>query len=331
MFENEFLDLQKHATFPLKSELTIVDSTKINTYLDCPRQYFYNYVLGWVPDRPNNHLVFGQAWHEAMEFLLLNGYSETSLVGAYDAFEKCYRESFPPDTDDLFKPKTPANALKALMAYCEHYKNDHKQYKVLHTEIAGKIAISDSMSLAFRMDSVLEDLETGALISLEHKTKGSSFTRQWTDQWPLSFQVGTYSHVLRCLSLDRPVKGVIINGVAFAMRETKFQRVPVFRSDSHMQNWLYHALLYTQNISTDLRVLVEDLQNLDSPIMTSFPMNPQACTKYFGCAYYDYCCAWSNPLARCEEPPLGLCVNHWNPLEQPAKLMVNLSPSEEVV
>lgn len=310
--------------FPLHEDMRKLDSTKINTFLDCPRQYFFNYVLGWISDRPNNHLVFGSAWHEAMEFLLLNDYSELSIVQAYDKFETYYRSHFPADTDELFKPKTPNNALKALMAYCDHYRNDHQQFRALYTEIAGSIAIDKERSIIFRMDSVCEDLETGALFSLEHKTKGSSFTRQWVDQWALSFQVGTYSHVLNCFAVDRPVKGVTINGVAFAQRETKFQRVPVYRSPAHMQNWLFHARYYCERIEEEYSQLTVDVTRLDAPIMMAFPMNPQACTKYFGCPYYDYCCAWTNPLQHAEEPPLGFKMEHWDPLAQPAKLEVKL-------
>ena len=69
MFETVYQQLVACAPFNVCPTLQTVDSTKINTFLDCPRQYFFTYVLGWRSDRPNNHLVFGQAWHEAMEHL----------------------------------------------------------------------------------------------------------------------------------------------------------------------------------------------------------------------------------------------------------------------
>ena len=324
MFEEQYAVLETIAPFPLHPDLRKLDSTKINTFLDCPRQYFFQYVLGWKSDRPNNHLVFGSAWHEAMEFLLLNGYSELACVGAYEKFEKCYREAFPPDTDELFKPKTPANALKALLAYTDYYRTDPDEFRALHTEIAGSIAIDSERAIIFRMDSICESLRDGHLFSLEHKTKGSAFNRQWTDQWALAFQVGTYSHVLNCLAMDRPVKGVTINGVAFAARETKFQRVPVFRSPGHMQNWLFHARHYCDRIEDEFGHLIDACTHLDDAVLTAFPQNPQSCTKYFGCAFYDYCCAWTNPLQHADKPPLGFMMEHWDPLAQPAKLEVNV-------
>lgn len=324
MFEEQYSVLETVAPFPLHPDMRKLDSTKINTFLDCPRQYFFNYVLGWISDRPNNHLVFGSAWHEAMEHLLLNGYSELSVVMAYEKFETYYRKHFPVDTDELFKPKTPTNALKALLAYCDQYRSDPSEFKTLHTEIAGSIAIDAERSIIFRMDSICESLRDGNLFSLEHKTKGSSFSRQWTDQWALAFQVGTYSHVLNCLAVDRPVKGVVINGVAFAQRETKFQRVPVFRSPAHMQNWLFHARHYCDRLEDEYEHLIAACSSLEDDVLTAFPQNPQSCTKYFGCPFYDYCCAWTNPLQHAEKPPLGFKMEHWDPLAQPAKLEVNV-------
>ena len=324
MFETVYPKLVSVAPFNVCPTLQTVDSTKINTFLDCPRQYFFTYVLGWRSDRPNNHLVFGQAWHEAMEHLLLNGYHEQSILEAFDKFLACYRERFPEETDELFKPKTPANAFKALIAYCEHYRSDFSTFKTLHTEIAGSVAIDSTRSIVFRMDSVCQNLQNDCLFSLEHKTKGSAFSRQWTDQWGLAFQVGTYTHVLNCLNLDLPTKGVVINGIAFAARQTTFQRVPVYRSPEHMQNWLFHARHYCDQLDREMEELIESCSSPSSAVLTAFPMNPQACTKYFGCAFYDYCSAWSNPLHHCEAPPIGFIQDHWDPLAQPAKLMLNV-------
>ena len=327
MFEEQYAileDARTNTPFPLHPDLKKLDSTKINTFLDCPRQFFFSYVLGWRSDRPNNHLVFGSAWHEAMEHLLLNGYSELAVVEAYDKFEALYRESFPTDTDELFKPKTPNHALKALLAYCDFYRNDLNEFKTLHTEIAGSIAIDSERSIIFRMDSICESLRDGHLFSLEHKTKGSAFNRQWTDQWALAFQVGTYSHVLNCLAVDRPVKGVTINGVAFAAKGCAFQRVPVHRSPAHMQNWLFHARHYCDRLEDEYEHLIAACSYLDDAVLTAFPQNPQSCTKYFGCAFYDFCCAWPNPLQHAEKPPLGFKMEHWDPLAQPAKLEVNV-------
>lgn len=296
----------------------IIDSSKLSDYLDCPRMYWFRHILGWESDRVNNHLLFGSAWHEAMETLLLEGYSEESVMNAFDKFLTLYRAELPDDTDELFDPKTPANALKALMHYIDEYRNDN--FEVLYTEIGGRVSIDGKRSIAFKMDSICRN-EQG-IFSLEHKTKGGSFSRVWTDQWPLSIQIGTYSHVLHCLFPNEPVRGVIMNGVGFLKTKLDFKRVPVFRSPEHLQSWLFHVNLYFDQIENELDIL-EDCQT-DEPIMRAFPMNPNSCTKYFGCAFFDFCNAWPNPLAHADEVPLGMVTRFWNPLEKPVKHEFNV-------
>ena len=83
------------------SSWNIIDSTKLNAFLECPRSYFYEYILGWRSEAPNLHLEFGKAWHLAMEHLILHGYDETSIKDAYLKFHEHYRSHFPELLDAL--------------------------------------------------------------------------------------------------------------------------------------------------------------------------------------------------------------------------------------
>ena len=87
--------IQPHPTWD------IMDSSKLICYKECPRKFFYQYILGWQNAYPNNHLVFGSAWHMAMEWLLNH---PKDIAGAALAFLEYYREHFPPNTDELFVP-----------------------------------------------------------------------------------------------------------------------------------------------------------------------------------------------------------------------------------
>jgi hypothetical protein len=311
------------AGFPTVEALKVLDASKINIFLDCPRQFFYSHILGWQSERPNNHLIFGQAWHEAMEVLLFEGYSESSIAKAYDAFLTLYRKHFSEETDSLFAPKTPANALRALVDYCTFYKNDLQNFRPLHVEIAGRVNIAEGKFIHFRMDSICEDLQTNELFSLEHKTKNSTFNRQWIDQWTNSFQVGVYLHVLYCFAVDRKVRKVVINGIAFTNKETKFIRVPVLKTPTQMQEWLAHAEWYYDAIVQEMDFLAHEYRKKDS-IMMAFPKNPQACTKYFGCPFLDFCSVKTNPWDYISQPPLGLVIRHWDPTTLPSKTQMDV-------
>ena len=94
-----------------------VDSSKLQTFLDCPRQYWYRYVMGWDLDRPNQHLIFGTCWHSALDVLWTCGMSKDALFAAKATFEHEYRATFDELTDDLYHPKTPAMAFECLLGF----------------------------------------------------------------------------------------------------------------------------------------------------------------------------------------------------------------------
>uniref|UniRef100_A0A6M3JB44 Putative PD-(D/E)XK nuclease superfamily protein n=1 Tax=viral metagenome TaxID=1070528 RepID=A0A6M3JB44_9ZZZZ len=292
----------------------IIDSTKIKAYMDCPRAYFYEYILGWRGEQPNIHLEFGKAWHFAMEHLLLHGTSPESIADAWMLLSDYYRQFWGPEWDESNHPKTPGNALLGLQRYAEEYPHD-KQI-VLYTEIAGRVAVDARRVLHFRMDSLLQ-MEDGLIRSREHKT-GTALSRTWVDQWSLSVQTGTYTHVQHCLYPPEQVWGVEINGTFFSKKDFKFQRVPVRRTLPMMRDWHWTVLQYMDFIEWDIKRMQEECKESD-PVMMCFTKNTENCTKYFGCKYHDFCMAWPNPLQRVDEIPQGMKIEYWDPSDEESK------------
>ena len=320
------------ASYPIPEHKTwaIVDSTKMQCFLDCPRRYFFEYMLGWQGEGDNVHLIFGEAWHRAMEHLLLNGYNKAAIAEAYMKLNSYYRQHFDEATDDLRAPKIPTNALNALVGYVIEYKND--EFEVLYTEIAGSVPITEKRVMHFRMDSILR--WPYGIGSLEHKT-GSTLTRIWMDQWLLSLQTGTYNHVLYCLYPEELIRdaGVMINGAIFNKTKTQFKRVPARRTKHMMNVWFWNIKHYFAMLEYEM----ERLQGCreEDDVLMAFPMNTQSCTKYFGCPWISYCMTWSNPLRYADEPPHGCTTRWWDPSdreEKPAKVVFDLEqpkPTEE--
>lgn len=297
----------------------IIDSSKLKDHLRCQRFYFYCHVLGWKPEFPSNHLIFGTAWHLPMEHLLLNGYDLDSVNDGYSLFETSYRQHLGPDTDEMFGAKTPLNAFLALSEYADEYKDDLDIHKVKYTEIAGSASIGHNRDLYYRMDSILENRNNGLISSLEHKT--GSRTWQWEDQWPLSLQIGTYTHVLHCLYDRKKVEGVRMNATFFIKRKkfkAEFMRPLIQKSLGGMNVWFNVVNYRFDLIEHSMEIL--DKESEDHEIMNSFPLNPEGCIKYGRiCEYHDFCTAWPNPLKRCDEPPLGFKIEFWDPTKQEAK------------
>jgi len=303
------------SNYPIPTHPTweIIDPSKMKNYIECPRSFFYRHILGWVGENPNNHLVFGQAWHIAMEHLLLNGYSPESVLIAGNKLEESYRREFSGESDDLYSPKTPFRAILALNEYGNKYKNDLDKYEVLYTETHGAVPVSEKFILFYRIDSILRDKEHGYIFSLEHKT-GTTFSNKWAMQWPLSMQVGAYCHALYCLFPPGEVRGVKINGTFFKRTKAplfEFERVPCWKGPNQMLIWFENVNTYIHDLDRDFATL-EGAKDSDA-VLKAFPMRPTSCDNYYGCPYHDFCTTWSNPLQKADEPPIGFKCEFWDP------------------
>lgn len=308
-------------TFPISEHPSwdIKDSSKLTEFITCPRKYFYSYILGWRLDQPAHDLHFGESWHKAREYQLLHGYDD--IEGAYNAFTLCYREKFDPSSDSIYTPKDPTAVLKALMQYADERRGDLAEYEVLYTEISGTVPVDEKRVLSYRMDSVLRRKEDDMILSMDHKST-KSFSRTWTDQFDLSMQTGTYTHCLYCLyPIDR-VLGVLYDGCSFeylkrgsgvrsAGYHINFKQVSAYKTADQMNTWLWTVNDILDRLEMEMNRLFHCSD--DDDVLQAFPMNPEACTKYWGCVFHDYCLAWQNPLRRCEEPPLGFKVEYWDP------------------
>lgn len=306
----------------LHPSLDIIDSSKLKDYTKCPRYFLYSHVLGWKSEFPNNHLIFGSAWHEAMEHLLLNGYEEDSVHEAFDKFLIYYRQYFLPETDEMFKGKTPANVLMTIPAYIERWiKEDYeeKPYEVLYTEIAGSVPITESDVIYFRMDSILKDLKKERVYSREHKT--GSRVWMWAEQWPLAIATGTYNHVLYCLYPYEVSNGIQMNGTFFLTRKNNpwdFLRFTIKKTKDQMQTWFSNINFYYFDMKRELDLL---MKTYDRDLLEAFPLRTNNCLDYSRvCEYHDYCLAWPNPIIRSSgQPPPGFKIEYWNPMEKEAK------------
>ncbi len=294
-----------------------IDSSKIGKFLECPRLFFYEHVLGWRTENPSNHLIFGSAVHLAMEHLYKNGFSVSTAKDAINIFINDYRNTFPEATDRLFEPKTPDRFVEMLIEYVKYYPNDLTRNEVLYTEISGLVTIGD-FEVIFKMDTILKDLETDKYFSLEHKTKGGPFYGDsWDNQWLLSPQIFTYTHALNCMFKPEDVSGITMNGLGF--KKTKsymfdFHRVPISKTIPQLQILYDMMISWISLIRSNFFKLA--LCSETDQTLKPFPLNHKACTNWSRtCGFFDYCNTWTNPLQHSHEPPLGFKTEYWNPLE----------------
>lgn len=316
----------------LDPSVYVLDSSKLQDYLTCPRQFFYRHVLGWRPSGAQFDLVFGEAIHAALEQLYTYGFGapfgpdHTKKVQrlAYTAFLDVYRQSFGDETDDDHPAKNPYSAAEAIESYCAEYHNEFNKYKVLElegnkcVEVSGFVPITADQKLFFRQDVILVERSTDRIFTLEHKT-ASRGGHTWQSQWALSLQVGAYTHALYSLFPRDQVWGARVNGIIFQKRSIGFERVPCEKTYQQMQVWHRMVRTWISLIVIDLN-LIRGEASCNLPVQYAFPLNPTNCTKWNRlCPYHDFCTSWPNPLKMCDEVPLGMVQEFWDPQRRQKK------------
>jgi hypothetical protein len=264
--------------------------------------------------------------HTALDALYTAGPNiEANLELAKAVFLDEYRKEFDSYTDELYFPKTPSMAFEALEDYLRVMERERGVWKPLYTEISLSVPILYGLILNGRMDQLSENIETGEKKVREYKTTGR-YDRQWRDQWLLSTQIGTYTHALYSLYPEEEVHGVVVEAFIFQKKGVQFQQLPCRRTPAQLLTWLQSTSNWALKLADELRILEnytkEELEDMD--VLSCFNLNPQSCTKYFGCPYHDFCSAWSNPIQEMYEPPIGFREEFWDPSEKPAKKEIRI-------
>jgi len=313
--------IQPHETWGVQ------DSTKLGMYMECPRKYFFEYVLGWRSTWPINHLEFGTAWHLACEALANGEYTQEAYDKACSVFLTHYRKHFSADTDDLFIPKDPANAIQALAAYASRFQSDVTRFRTLQTEVAGMVLIAPGMTMHFKLDWIGQSKTTGNYLYIDQKTS-QRYAQDWGDHWVLSTQMLLYLHALYCLFPKDRIEGGIVRCSFFYDQsptgKTGRKRTPtanateemfIRRSPDQMAAFLARTERWYKNLTHDFALLEHD--RVDDAVMEAFPQNDKACYSYGRmCLYHPYCAAWSNPLQHLDRMPAEMKVEFWDPREQ---------------
>ena len=295
----------------------VVDSTKITTYMSCPRKYLYRHVLHWEVDQSSIHLSFGQAWHLAMEHMLLGINRGESYIDSVHEAKRMFRDHLSQEYPNNSHPiKNIENGENALDVYSRLFEADLDRYEVLFTEVPGVVNIpshTKDYNYFYKIDAIVRDREDGLIYVIDHKTAQQD-SEAFRAQWRLSPQVCAYTHMLYSMYDWDEIGGVVINAAFIRKASLDFDRIPTDIGPNHMNRWL--TMIYRW-----VALLDEDYESISTisgscGVLSSFVPNWTNCTKYGLCPYYDLCISWNNPLQ--EEKPVGYKYQPWDPREHSA-------------
>jgi hypothetical protein len=321
--------------------MRLYDNTVLSTFERCERRAFFRHVLHWTGDQPTHALIFGLAWHNAMdavwEHLVSDKDSRTTAQRAYDAFIKRWTEEGLPDPQsdhvdwEQFKARTPFTAIDMIKAYIEQRSSLIRQTTHLGIEKPFVVPLDEGSQVLYcgKLDKIRETNE-GMVIVLDHKTSSQysvrdTFQESFLEGFDPDSQVDGYKYAGLMLYGDR-FYGVVIDGALVHSNKsgtvTGFRNVILRKRDSEsfMDGWRWETAERVAQFERNLEVV--NTYGAEHDYLPAFKKNTSACFDYnMKCPYLEFCKAWPNPLKTAREryvleAPQGFKIEPWSPFSE---------------
>lgn len=290
------------------------DSTSLSALMTCPRLYQYSILQGYQPRAESVHLVFGIALHSALETYdreraLGLDHDQATCAAVKRAFVDTWKFDLrrPWTSDDPAKNRD--SLIRSIVWYLSQFADDPAETIILRN---GKPAVE----LSFRFDL---DIESGLTSEqyllcghldrfvefekkiwvLDRKTTKYGLDDSYFDKYSPDNQMTIYYIAGQLIYEDRPIAGLIIDGLQIGASFTRFRRGLVYRTKSQIEEYL-----------TDLRHYLA-LAELYAK-QNYWPQNTKSCQQYGGCPFRKVCGA--SPEVR--QPLLNGLFHRriWDPL-----------------
>jgi len=296
----------------VEKEHSRYDEKKISSFQECPRKFFFRYVLGWSSETPDIRDAFDSAWRKALTFLHTSGDTDSRIREAISIFEEAFQKGFPLILRDKHPVKNAEIAREGLREYANCFPV-LDEFEILSTDIAGTVSIRDDRAIYFGCDHISRNRE-GQIWGISHKTTSDGGS-SWKEKWGLDFQTNVQSYALsRLYEGEEEVAGMKINGAIFPPDgKNEFIRIPSRRSPDQLQLWRQECNYWIDLIEKNWELLAETSRSDD--VMHAFPRSPSSCGQS-GCRFKDMCENWCNPLQHSSEPPVGYEEDHYDPQEK---------------
>lgn len=138
----------------------------MSLYQECPRKWYFRYVLGWRAKALADPLALGSAVHEAQEVFYNTNFNYDKCI---DRGLEVIKDLNPLLTDKL------ASALHIWHGFIGRFERE--KVKVLLVEEPIDIKLPNGFVMTGRLDRLLQDLETDEIFIDDTKTTGWDLTK----------------------------------------------------------------------------------------------------------------------------------------------------------
>lgn len=272
------------------------DNSTLDSMRVCPRRFYYSKIRKWKQDRDSIALLFGSAWHAAMDYVWAHPLD--SVAKSFEPFQDLWNTSEFADSEsfDSF-PRTPMRALEMLTKYKERYSgwlSDNISVEAIEASFI--VPLSETQQNLFYIGKWDKVYKEGSFYHIvDHKTT-SSFSSSWLNSWSPNGQVDGYLYAGHMTYGDL-FKSVMIDGALVQKTSIDFKRIPVERQTDMLDQWKWEVLdLIEQIIYYEDRLKEIRAEKKTDTFLRAFPKCTTSCTSYYGsCPYLDLCKYVPNP------------------------------------
>ena len=322
--------------------MRLYDNTRLSDFKRCPRLFFFRHVLNWNPKGTKAPLVFGSAWHSAMEVVWGNlakieKDKQGVVKAAYAAFLKTWQDEgmdFPLsyEQEKDLSPRTPGRAFEMIAAYVAERSGRFSDFEILAIEQPFIVPLDPNDSELFYVGKIDKIVRyRSKILGIEHKTstayaKSGGFRTLFLESFSPNSQVDGYQYALHMLYPDGLAGGVWVDAALVHKEHEAFQFIPVEKQLKYLDSWLWDTKSWISRVEDEKANLC--LQTDLDDYMAAFPKNTNSCWDFnSACAYHGICRAWANPLGR--SIPEEYVEEKWDPLDQVKGLKELLSETSD--
>ena len=313
-----------------KSTGLFFDNTRVSSYFECPRQYFFRHVMHLTFPGSSPALAFGSGWHGGLDEIWLHAKDPCDdgqlLKMAITNFGSKWVEAgfeITPDVN-LDEKRNPGLALDMFAEYITKYRSFIKKYEVIAVEQPFVIPIIEANTMydgqppvfyIGRWDKVYRD--NGRVYIREHKTtslyrKVGNFAAEWTASFSPNNQVDGYSFAGVAVFGDE-FKGVMVEGALVHKTVRAFTLLPITRSMVNLDAWVWEVRYWLNEILEN--TMMAEACGTEQEFLQAFPKRTEHCQYKYGlCPYLDLCkYGDANPLRM--STPDNFIESAWDPFD----------------
>jgi hypothetical protein len=285
-----------------------IDNTAMTSYKTCPREFEFSMVQHRRGEGRSPALVFGSAWHVAMEWHYKTGGNRDRVINEVtNAWEG---HDSPDDYRSLGRVFHDYDQYRQKYGEPESPTDEGKTIGAPHDPLVEVSTNALGLGILHPWAGKLDRfIDMGGLIYVEDHKTTSRLDKHYFNQFHLSNQMKGYTFLGQQALPNRVVVGVRINLSHVLTHKTEFHRQIFTFSKPIIEEWV-------KNENVWLKRLAKDYEMRQAGDPDAFPghYGDNGCSRKFGmCAYHEVC--RSTPRVRQQILEQEFAVNPWNPLE----------------